>query len=90
MDLPSGVRSASYGQKPVNITATICGRSLNALQSKSEIRLMGNKSDLLRTLTVASSVGAAANGVRSFVPKWRTRHDSNVRPSPSEGDALSS
>lgn len=58
--------------------------------SKSEIRLMGNKSDLLRTLAAASSVGAAANGVRSFVPKWRTRHDSNVRPLPSEGNALSS
>ncbi|MFD1487085.1 hypothetical protein [Ancylobacter vacuolatus] len=45
--------------------------------SKSEIRLMGNKSDLLRTLAAASSVGAAANGVRSFVPKWRARRDSN-------------
>ena len=46
--------------------------------SKSEIRLMGNKSDLLRTLAAASSVGAAANGVRSFVPKWRARKDSNL------------
>ncbi len=25
-----------------------------------------------------------------FRREWRTRHDSNVRPSPSEGDALSS
>ena len=28
--------------------------------------------------------------VLSLVMKWRTRHDSNVWPSPSEGDALSS
>ncbi|WAC27998.1 hypothetical protein [Ancylobacter sp. SL191] len=45
---------------------------------KSEIRPMGNNSDLLRMLAAASSVGAAANGVRSFVPKWRARKDSNL------------
>lgn len=47
------------------------------VMSKSEIRLMGNKSDLLRALAAASSTGAAANGVRGFIPKWRARRDSN-------------
>jgi site-specific DNA recombinase len=32
----------------------------------------------------------AGFGVPSSVPKWRTRHDSNVWPPPSEGGALSS
>ena len=43
--------------------------------SKSEIRLMGNKHALLRTLTSASSIAAAANGVRGFVRKWRADVD---------------
>jgi site-specific DNA recombinase len=55
-----------------------------------EIRIMGSKSVLLRTLVAASSVKTAGFGVPSFVPKWRTRHDSNVWPLPSEGSALSS
>jgi site-specific DNA recombinase len=55
-----------------------------------ELRIMGSKSELLRTLVAASSAKTAGFGVPSFVPKWRTRHDSNVWPSPSEGDALSS
>lgn len=55
-----------------------------------EVRIMGSKSELLQTLVAASSVESAAIGVRSSVLKWRTRHDSNVRPLPSEGSALSS
>ena len=55
-----------------------------------EVRIMGSKSALLRTLVAASSVESAAFGVHSSVLKWRTRHDSNVRPLPSEGSALSS
>src|SRR5450755_761058 len=55
-----------------------------------ELRIMGSKSELLRTLVAASSAKTAGFGVPSSVPKWRTRHDSNVWPSPSEGDALSS
>lgn len=55
-----------------------------------EVRIMGSKSELLQTLVAASSVESAAIGVRSSVLKWRTRHDSNVRPLPSEGNALSS
>jgi site-specific DNA recombinase len=55
-----------------------------------EVRIMGSKSVLLRALVAASSAKTAGFGVTSSVPKWRTRHDSNVWPSPSEGDALSS
>lgn len=43
-----------------------------------EVRIMGSKSVLLRTLVAASSAKSAGFGVPSFVPKWRTRHDSNV------------
>jgi site-specific DNA recombinase len=43
-----------------------------------EIRTMGSKSVLLRTLVAAESAKTAGFGVRCFVPKWRTRHDSNV------------
>jgi site-specific DNA recombinase len=55
-----------------------------------EVRIMGSKSVLLRTLVAASSAKTAGFGVPSFVPKWRTRRDSNSRPLPSEGSALSS
>ena len=37
----------------------------------SEIRIMGSKTELLRTLAAAASVESAAVGVRSFIPKWR-------------------
>ena len=43
-----------------------------------ELRIMGSKSELLRTLVGASSAKTAGFGVPSSVPKWRTRHDSNV------------
>jgi site-specific DNA recombinase len=43
-----------------------------------EVRIMGAKSVLLRALVAASSAKTAGFGVPSFVPKWRTRHDSNV------------
>ncbi|WP_461346021.1 recombinase family protein [Bradyrhizobium sp. USDA 4451] len=43
-----------------------------------EVRIMGSKSVLLRTLVAASGAKSTAFGVPSFVPKWRTRHDSNV------------
>jgi site-specific DNA recombinase len=42
-----------------------------------ELRIMGSKSELLRTLVVASSAKTAGFGVPSFVPKWRARRDSN-------------
>ena len=43
-----------------------------------ELRIMGSKSELLRTLVAASSAKTAGFGVPSSVPKWRARHDSNV------------
>ena len=36
-----------------------------------EVRIMGSKSVLLRTLVAASSAKTASFGVPSFVPKWR-------------------
>ncbi len=47
--------------------------------SKTEARIIGSRTDLLRAL--ASSDGgdfAAAGGVLGFKPKWRTRQDSNL------------
>ena len=43
-----------------------------------EVRIMGSKSALLRTLVAASGAKSAGFGVPSSVLKWRTRHDSNV------------
>lgn len=40
-----------------------------------EVRIMGSKSELLRTLVAASSVETAAFGVHSSVLKWRTGQD---------------
>jgi hypothetical protein len=40
-----------------------------------EIRIVGRK-DVLEQAVLAK--GALVPGVRSFVRKWRTRHDSNV------------
>jgi len=48
--------------------------------ANGEVRIMGSKSDLLRALAAASGVKSAAPGVRSSVPKWRPRRDSNPRP----------
>ena len=44
-----------------------------------EVRIMGSKSDLLRTLTAAAGVRPATPGVRSSVLKWRMGWDSNPR-----------
>jgi len=44
---------------------------------RKEVRIMGSKSVLLRTLVAASSAKTAAFGVPSFIPKWRARRDSN-------------
>lgn len=55
-----------------------------------EIRIMGSKSVLLRTLVAAQSAKSAGFGVPSFVPKWRARRDSNIWPPSFEGGALSS
>ncbi len=47
---------------------------------QTQIRILGVKTELLRTLVTGTSVELAALGVRSFVPKWRPREDSNLRP----------
>ncbi|HEX5281968.1 MAG TPA: recombinase family protein [Micropepsaceae bacterium] len=44
-----------------------------------EVRIMGSKGDLLRTLAAASGVKSATPGVRSSVLKWRMGRDSNPR-----------
>lgn len=44
--------------------------------SKTEVRIRGQRSELLRTLTAASGVEAALLGVRAFELKWRARRDS--------------
>ena len=51
------------------------------------IRIHGSKSALEQAVTNGDSVG---KGVRGFIRNWRARHDSNVRPLPSEGSTLSS
>jgi site-specific DNA recombinase len=55
-----------------------------------EVRIMGSKSVLLRTLVAAASAKTAGFCVPSFVPKWRARRDSNPRPPDSKSGALSS
>ena len=52
--------------------------------SRTEARIIGSRTELLRVL--ASSDGgdlSAVGGVLGFKPKWRTRSDSNARPSDS-------
>src|SRR6195256_4207869 len=51
---------------------------------QKELRIIGSKSVLLRTLVAAESAKTAGFGVPSSVPKWRARNDSNARPLPSE------
>ncbi|QYU69814.1 protein translocase subunit SecF [Leptolyngbya sp. 15MV] len=41
--------------------------------SDGEVRIMGSKSDLLRTLAAARGNGTLPGGVPSFVPKWRRK-----------------
>jgi site-specific DNA recombinase len=53
-----------------------------------EVRIMGSKSVLLRTLVAASSAKTAGFGVPSFVPKWCARRDSNPRPPDSKSEAV--
>jgi site-specific DNA recombinase len=43
-----------------------------------EVRIMGSKSELLRTLVAASIGKSGVIGVQSSVLKWRARKDSNL------------
>jgi hypothetical protein len=45
--------------------------------AEGEVRIMGSKGDLLRTLAAASGVKPATPGVRSSVLRWRSEWDSN-------------
>jgi DNA invertase Pin-like site-specific DNA recombinase len=51
----------------------------------SEVRIMGSKSDLLRTLTAAAGVKSATPGVRSSILKWRGSRSSGRRARDSTG-----
>ena len=44
-----------------------------------EVRIMGSKGDLLRTLAAGAGVAPATPGVRSSVLSWRRERDSNPR-----------
>ena len=46
---------------------------------KTEARIMGSRTALLKTLTAASAQ-SAAHGVPTLELKWRTGEDSNSRP----------
>ena len=50
---------------------------IEAGASATNVRIMGSKSELLRTLVAASSGKSATFGVQSSVLKWRARRDSN-------------
>jgi hypothetical protein len=52
-----------------------------------KVRVFSDKSALA---AAATAENASAPNVRGFVRGWRTRRDSNSRPLPSEGSALSS
>jgi hypothetical protein len=53
-----------------------------------------NSHQLWDHVLIVRTLGLSCNFKRhtcsQFYSEWRTRHDSNVWPSPSEGDALSS
>ena len=68
-----GMRSESGGYRRDHLRALAQRVEVDA----REVRIMGSKSVLLRTLVGASSVKSAAFGVPSSVPKWRALRDSN-------------
>ncbi len=47
--------------------------------AEGEVRIMGSKPDLLRTLAAAGGAGALPAAVPSLIPKWRRGWDSNPR-----------
>ena len=47
--------------------------------AEKEVRIMGSKGDLLRTLAAANGVKSATPGGRSSVLNWRMGWDSNPR-----------
>ncbi len=55
---------------------------------EKEIRICGSKNVLAQQLEAEKPVPPSM--VSTFMEGWRTRQDSNLRPLPSEGSALSS
>ncbi len=55
--------------------------------AEREVKIMGSRTNLLRTLAAASGVNPATAGVPSFGPKWRRGRDSNPR-SPARGTTV--
>jgi site-specific DNA recombinase len=62
-----------------DIAATICALAQRVEVDDREVRIMGSKSDLLRTLAAIFGAKSATGGVRSSVLKWRRGRDSNPR-----------
>lgn len=56
----------------------LCALSNGSKSIRKRAAYTGSKIMLLRTLAAASSEKTEGFGVPSSVPKWRTRHDSNV------------
>jgi hypothetical protein len=71
-------RAKRCGVRPAAIGATIYARWPGGVEAdEREVRVMGSKGVLLRTLVAASGGKSAGMGVPSFVPKWRAQGDSN-------------
>jgi hypothetical protein len=90
---PLDVRAAGYrfgfGYEPL---ACCDGqRALRRQVQRVDTRLLHHVVPNLSEVVVGIGLGATGAKIADFFEKeWRTRHDSNVWPSPSEGDALSS
>jgi site-specific DNA recombinase len=67
------MRTESGGYRRDHLRALAQRVEVNA----KEVRIMGSKSVLLRTLVAASSAKTAGFGVPSVVPKWRALRESN-------------
>ena len=67
-----------------NYLRSVVGR---VIVGEKRVVIVGSTHGLHRSIEEGTF---SANSVRSFIQEWRTRHDSNVWPLPSEGSALSS
>ncbi len=73
---------AATARERMRVGGGYCRDHLRALAQRvevadGEVRIMGSRSDLLRTLTAVSGGKSASPGVRSSVLKWRPVGDSN-------------
>lgn len=79
-------RSAEAANKLTRLYAAIedglVGQGAEGLKDRirelEAIKIMGGRTELLRTMAASAGDQSALVEVRSFRPKWRTRHDSNV------------